>query len=442
MNHRLLIALGLVLGVLPAMLRHFLLWPFPGAQTLDSAGWAYALEHALPWLRLVGAMFLLSGIFRMWTRMPERRTALWIGLLGVLVAGLHLLMFRTSAYAVFAPQPHPTFAQGTSEALPSETLVMGLRLGQEARAYPVRLLAYHHQVRDEVNGQRLWVTYCTMCKTGKVFLREIDGRPAEFEMVGAIRYNSVYKDTLSGSYWYQANGRAVAGPWEGKTLAELRTDLMTLEHWLELYPESLVMQPDPAHAEGYEMFGFDEYDEQRSDVEDPPEWQWVVGLVEGDEARAYPWAWLAGEGLVQDEMAGRPIAIHLRSDGVSHRVWDRRVEGRVLDLRLDREDDQLVDEASGTVFGFDGVGQGGDLAGVALEAVSSTVEFQHSFGRFSKGVMVEIPEGAVVAGNDETTPEDAEVATPEADDSEGGGADVSPSEAADTPSDEEGSSGE
>jgi len=54
-----------------------------------------------------------------------------------------VIMERATASAVFAPQSAPRFAQGTSEELPPETLVMGLRPGDEDRAYPLRLLAFH-----------------------------------------------------------------------------------------------------------------------------------------------------------------------------------------------------------------------------------------------------------------------------------------------------------
>ncbi|MCP5111656.1 MAG: DUF3179 domain-containing protein [bacterium] len=38
-------------------------------------------------------------------------------------------------------------------------MVLGVEVGGEARAYPLDLIAYHHIVNDEVNGQPLAVTY-------------------------------------------------------------------------------------------------------------------------------------------------------------------------------------------------------------------------------------------------------------------------------------------
>ena len=43
--------------------------------------------------------------------------------------------------------------------LPNDDLVLGLVWGGEARAYPVRMLWFHHIVNDTVAGQPLLITY-------------------------------------------------------------------------------------------------------------------------------------------------------------------------------------------------------------------------------------------------------------------------------------------
>ena len=49
--------------------------------------------------------------------------------------------------------------------------VLAVTLGQEARAYPIRTMGYHHIVNDTVNGVPIAVTYCTLCHTGLVWNR-------------------------------------------------------------------------------------------------------------------------------------------------------------------------------------------------------------------------------------------------------------------------------
>ncbi|MEM7353771.1 MAG: DUF3179 domain-containing (seleno)protein [Acidobacteriota bacterium] len=375
--------LGLTLALLPALLRYYLTWPLPGSQELDSIHWVYSLEKSMPWTAAVGLLMAAVGLIGLVRQRPARKTLVWVGIACVVAVCLYGVTIKYAAPSMFGPVPEARFARGTTDELPPETLVMGITSGSQAKAYPIRLLAYHHRVDDELNGDPIWVTYCTMCRTGKIFRPIVDGRQLELDLVGAVRYNSFYRDRATGTYWYQANGRAVVGPMTGSVLPELRSDQMTLANWLELYPDSEVMQPDPASSEGYKLFSFDKIDEVRSKTDNPPGWQWVVGIVHDGTARGYPWAELATTRLIQDQLGELPLAIQLHSDGVSQRVWDRRLDGRVLDLELVPEGDQLFDATSGSTFGFDGVAVDGELAGQSLQAVPASVEFRHSFETFS-----------------------------------------------------------
>ncbi len=382
--------LGLGIALIPTLTQGYLLWPFPGSQDLESVRWAYALSRLVPLAQGVGALLAVSGLILVWR--SQKRKAFWVlTAIGLLAIGLCGATRKFAAPAIFRPNLEPRFARGSSTELPPQTLVLGLRSGEVAKAYPLRLIAYHHQVQDVFAGEPIWVTYCSMCRTGKIFRPVVQGQSTSFDLIGAIRYNSVYRDQATGSFWYQANGKAVAGPLTGTTLTELRSDQMTLGKWLELFPDSEVLQPDPAFAEGYQLFGFAEFDEKRSDPEGPLGWQWVVGVRQGDLVRGYPWSMLADDRYYEDELGELPLAIHLLADGFSHRVWDRHLNGRVLHLRRDPASDRLLDDVSGSWFGFDGVAQEGELAGSRLQPVPSTVEYRHSFEYFAEAEIVTPP---------------------------------------------------
>lgn len=386
MRPRLLYLAAFLLFTAPTLLYYYLLWPLPGSQGLDSLRLAYHLHGLLPWLQIAGAGLALFATVRVFRTSPGWKTWTWMTILAAVAIGSLVLTHKVSAAAIFRPPETVAFARGTSDELPPETLVMGITAGDIAKAYPIRLLAYHHQLEDELDGEPITVTYCSMCRTGKVFRPVVGDQQLHFELIGAQYLNSVYRDLETGTWWYQANGRGMVGPLAGERLPELRADQMTLENWLQLHPDSLVFQPEPASSEGYQLFGFDRWDSLRSNADNPPIWRWVVGVEHGSTARAYPWALLTGERLILDEIDGSPIAVFLHSDQLSHRVWDRRLDGTVLELTLSPDhDDQLFDAASGTVFGFDGVAIEGPLAGQRLEVVSSTVEYWHSFERFSDG---------------------------------------------------------
>jgi len=60
----------------------------------------------------------------------------------------------------FVPLDDPTFlAAQETEYFGDEELVLGVEFAGEVRAYPVRMLRYHHIVNDTVGGEPLLVTY-------------------------------------------------------------------------------------------------------------------------------------------------------------------------------------------------------------------------------------------------------------------------------------------
>lgn len=53
--------------------------------------------------------------------------------------------------------------------------VIGLLIGGEARAYPLRVLIWHEIANDTLGGVPVAVTFCPLCNTAIVFDRRLDG---------------------------------------------------------------------------------------------------------------------------------------------------------------------------------------------------------------------------------------------------------------------------
>lgn len=392
MQSRWLWILGLLSILAPTALYLYLTVPFPGSQDLDWTGVAYAAKRAMPWLRGLGAISIALAAVILFRRGLPGRWKLAGAVLGLVIAGLGLYApYFLDAGRVFQPPEELIWGRGLSENLPAETLVLGLTLHGESRAYPLRLLIYHHGFEDEIDGEAVWVTYCGMCRTGRVFRPVVEGRALTFRLLGALFRNSVYEDRETGSWWFQANGRALEGPLEGTQLEEIPSEQMTLGQWLDLHPESLVMQPDPASEEGYHQGTFATFDTWTPEpdggpgFQEPggPVWEWVVAVHIPDAVRSWPWTDFVEQRLIQERVGEVPVALFLADDGQSFRGWDRRLDGRALDLRLDPETGEMVDDESGSRFGFDGAARGGTFDGRALQPLRVTQEYRHSIERFS-----------------------------------------------------------
>jgi len=80
--------------------------------------------------------------------------------LTLLVVTFSAVMARLNYFEwMFHPIEGPQFlAQGNSK-LDAKEMVMGVRLGSDARAYPISQMAYHHVLNDVVAGVPIAVTY-------------------------------------------------------------------------------------------------------------------------------------------------------------------------------------------------------------------------------------------------------------------------------------------
>ena len=86
-----------------------------------------------------------------------RRLMVALGALGVFAFAA---LSRVNIYELmFHPLEHPAFAAAAQSKLDAEEMVIAVRLGTEARAYPIRILSYHHIANDTLGGVPIAATY-------------------------------------------------------------------------------------------------------------------------------------------------------------------------------------------------------------------------------------------------------------------------------------------
>jgi hypothetical protein len=87
----------------------------------------------------------------------------WRGVL----AGLGVLVTLALAYAsrvniyemMFHPVARASFSQASEMKLDADEKVIAIKVGNEARAYPIRSMSYHHVLNDVVGGTAVAATY-------------------------------------------------------------------------------------------------------------------------------------------------------------------------------------------------------------------------------------------------------------------------------------------
>lgn len=141
----------------------------------------------------------------------------------------------------------------------------------------------------------------------------------------------VMYDLETGSYWSHLLGEAMAGELEGVTLTQIPSVMTDWGSWYAEYPQTTVLWMN--RTAGH--FQVDVY-------ERPAEF--VIGIVLAGEPAAWSYAHLLQHAPVITELAGFPLIVVLDPDTMTPRVYDRRVDGRRRELRVERG--RLTDRAS------------------------------------------------------------------------------------------------
>jgi hypothetical protein len=361
------------------ILNVYFIMPLPGSQRMNSLGVAYTL-HAWRWV--FRALFLLAIVAA--GKAAFRIRHKWLPILPVVLTGavVWFFNFTMTADRMFRQPATLVLKARAANAVDESSIVVGVERNGEAKAYPLRFLVYHHQVQDTVGGTPVIVTYCSVCRSGRVFEPLVDGRHETFRLVGMDHFNAMFEDATTGSWWRQATGKAVAGRLKGTALPVMPSNQLTLGRWFELHPSAVVMQADDASAAGYDTNGRFERGESKGDLTrtDPASWQeksWVVGVEIGQVSRAYDWNRLKAQRIINDTVDAQPIVLALASDEQSFVAFERPREAEVFTIEND------VLSSAGRSYDF----SGRDLAtpGQRLKMVEASQAFWHSWRTFHPG---------------------------------------------------------
>lgn len=367
---------GLVGLLLFEVANVYFIMPMPGSQQMNSIDLAYFL-YQWRWLfRTAFALLLLAGLFKArW----KRKWTLAIPLL-IVGAAIYMTNFVMAADHMFYQPKNVLLVDAAKNKVDSNRLVIGIINNGEAKAYPIRFLGYHHQVQDTIGGKPVIVTYCTVCRTGRVYEPVVNGKPEQFRLVGMDHFNAMFEDATTKSWWRQVSGEAITGKVKGQKLPELFSTQTSLAAWLRLNPSSLIMQADPAFEKQYDSTLKYESGKSKSALTgtDSNSWKnksWIIGVKAGNEAKAYDWNRLKTERIINDKTGGRFIVLALAKDDKSFFAFERP-SAAVFSFRND------------TLFSGDHEysinGKGIDTA-FHLKPVPAYQEFWHSWQNFNPG---------------------------------------------------------
>jgi hypothetical protein len=317
--------IGLIGLILLEISKVYFIMPMPGSQQWDSLALAYFL-HSYLWIGR--GLFLALIILGAKAALSSSVKWLPFSLILLTLAISYGFNFVMTAERMFLEPENLNFSSGSSKSLADSTLVIAVAHDGVAKAYPIRYIAHHHQVRDDLGSKKIMVTYCSVCRTGRVFEPLVNGKPETFRLVGMDYFNAMFEDKTTGSWWQQANGEAIIGPLKGEKLPELESSQLTVGKFLSLYPDGKIMDADPEFLHKYDSLGKYEFGLSKSKLTrtDSVSWNeksWVIGIRINNKSKAYDWNDLKSQKIIHDSFNEIPLVIVLSHDGQSFKAFLR-----------------------------------------------------------------------------------------------------------------------
>jgi len=147
-----------------------------------------------------------------------------------------------------------------ADYLSPEDLVLGLVANGEARAYPHRILDWHEIINDDIQGQKVAITYCPLTGTGIGWPEDSIASDATYGVSGKL-YNSnlIPYDRETDSYWSQIRLDCVHGERKGEKLETIQLIETTWKTWSDMYPKTKVVSSNTGYNRNYEVYPYGDY---------------------------------------------------------------------------------------------------------------------------------------------------------------------------------------
>ena len=135
----------------------FIIRPFRH-QTSSALALAMALRQRAPEVTLAAALICLALALILWGAASKSRKFILASIM--VVVAFAAVMSRLNYFEwMFHPVDSPQFESTSASKLDKGEMILAIRYGSDARAYPISEMAYHHVLNDVVAGVPVAVTY-------------------------------------------------------------------------------------------------------------------------------------------------------------------------------------------------------------------------------------------------------------------------------------------
>lgn len=299
---------------------------------------------------------------------------------------------------------HPKFVNHTEAAswLEANEPVIYFTHEGIARAYPIQILMWHEIVNDVLDELSVAVTFCPLCHSALVFDRRVMDQTLTFGVSGFLRHSDmVMYDHQTESLWQQFTGEALFGDFVGHSLKHLPAQIISFQQFTDIAPQGQVLSRDTGKDRDYgrnPYTGYDSIDRKPFLFRGPYDerlapMQRVVGVTQKGKSKAYAYTDLEDQHVINDEWAGKSLAVFWQSgtqsaldqeviansrDVGATGVFDRHLGERTLTFHR-HNGQQFIDQETNSTWTLTGQAINGPLTGSQLTPIPHGDYFAFAF---------------------------------------------------------------
>lgn len=296
----------------------------------------------------------------------------------------------------------PIFTQEFGiQNIQDDTLVVGIKIGDEVRAYPHTIMDWHEIVNDSylIDGEQQAVTlsYCPLTGSAMLWNSTIELASTTFGTSGLL-YNSnlVLYDRRTQSLWSQMLEQSITGPELLKVPQKIQVVETTWDTWVTMYPETKLLSETTGFSRPYGFYPYGSFRES-SDLLFPADNSGdrrlhakarVVGINVGNASKVYPINnFSAGVSVVNDSVGELQVVAAGSADHNFGVVFNRQLaDCTVLDFQAMQNSLPVVmRDNEGGEWDVFGNAVTGPRVGTQLEKTNSYIAYWFAWTAFFPG---------------------------------------------------------
>ena len=282
--------------------------------------------------------------------------------------------------------------------------VVGVKIGDDTRAYPHNILNWHEVVNDQfaIDGstERVTLNYCPLTGSAMLWQAFMESADKTFGTSGLLfNSNLVMYDRETRSTWSQMLEQSISGPQVKRIPDRLQAVETSWGTWKAMYPETLLLSEETGFSRDYTRYPYGAFREDQSllfpvnnaDDRRLHRKERVLGINVGTSSKVYPISNFSSQVEVINEVVGDMQVVAAGSSGNNFGVvYNRELEDCTM-LAFEAVQDKLpivMRDNEGNEWDIFGVAVSGARKGQQLQKTNSYVVYFFAWTAFFPGSQI------------------------------------------------------